>query len=590
MKPYIAIVLTFLLVWGTSSAVLSQNESSSSVWKSDAIALYKGDLLLANKATCDLVKISKSGELLAKLQFDDPLSGVVVVGDKAYVTTTKEQGRLHRVDIPSMSLEASVATAMGARSPIVDAQGEYIYVSNQFKGTVSKVSLKDMKVVLEGEAIREPASSVLSKDGKYLFVNNFLPLQPATQDYVGSDVSIFDTKTMQQIKSVKLDNGSNALRGIALSPDGKYVLVSHNLGRFQVPTSQLQQGWMNTSAMSVIDVETLEFVASVLLDEPERGAAGIHGIQCNDENIIISHSGTHDISVIPYVDFAAKLEAYPQKVNLSYDLYFMYGMRTRVDLVGNGPRNFILDGDIAYLPTYFSDTLNIYNVATQENKVVAYNPTRVETREDLGEKYFNDATYCFQNWQSCNGCHPGDARTDGMNWDLMNDGIGNAKNCKSLLVSHVTAPSMISGIRESAELAVRMGYKLIQFTDIPEEKLECVDEYLIALKPLPSPYLVDGELSEKAKAGKVVYDRLDCGSCHSGEYYTDYKMHRIGEDIEFERGWDTPTLVEVWRTAPYLFDGRATTMREVFEVHRHGVEEKLSDKDLDALSEYVLSL
>ena len=32
-----------------------------------------------------------------------------------------------------------------------------------------------------------------------------------------------------------------------------------------------------------------------------------------------------------------------------------------------------------------------------------------------GERYFNDAEYCFQNWQSCNGCHPGDGRTDGMN-------------------------------------------------------------------------------------------------------------------------------------------------------------------------------
>lgn len=51
-------------------------------------------------------------------------------------------------------------------------------------------------------------------------------------------------------------------------------------------------------------------------------------------------------------------------------------------------------------------------------------------------------------------------------------------------------------------------------------------------------------------------------------------MHRIGEDIEFEKGWDTPTLREVWRTAPYLFDGRAATMEEVFEIHKHGIDKK----------------
>lgn len=41
-----------------------------------------------------------------------------------------------------------------------------------------------------------------------------------------------------------------------------------------MPTTQLQQGWMNTNAMSVVDVASLEFKGAVLLDEPERGAAG----------------------------------------------------------------------------------------------------------------------------------------------------------------------------------------------------------------------------------------------------------------------------------------------------------------------------
>ena len=63
--------------------------------------------------------------------------------------------------------------------------------------------------------------------------------------------------------------------------------------------------------------------------------------------------------------------------------------------------------------------------------------------------------------------------------------------------------------------------------------------------------------------------------CHSGPYYTDMKMHRIGEDVEFENGWDTPTLREVWRTAPYLFDGRAATMKDVFTVHKHGIDKKV---------------
>jgi cytochrome c peroxidase len=286
-----------------------------------------------------------------------------------------------------------------------------------------------------------------------------------------------------------------------------------------------------------------------------------------------------------------KFLAYPYKGQLDYDLRFLYGLRQRLPIEGNGPRGIFLSENKLYIPTYFADVLNMIDISSNELTTVALNPNRKETKAQLGEKFFNDAMKCFQNWQSCNGCHPGDARTDGLNWDLMNDGIGNPKNCKSLLYSHVTPPSMISGIRESAELAVRMGFRLIQFYDIDEESASYVDDYLKSLRPVPSPYLVNSQLSKKADTGRKVFERLNCGKCHSGPYFTDMKMHRIGENIEFEKGWDTPTLIEVWRTAPYLFNGGAATMEEVFTKFKHGIgNKKVSSKEIEAIIEYVNSL
>jgi cytochrome c2 len=423
-----------------------------------------------------------------------------------------------------------------------------------------------------------------------LFVTNFLPLQRADLDYVAASVSVIEMDGFTKVKDIQLANGSNAVRGICITPDGKYIYVSHNLGRFTVPTSQLQQGWMNTSAFSVIDVEKQAFLGAIIVDEPERGAAGIWSIACNEETVYISHSGTHDVSVIDHKAMLEKFLNYPNKAALDYDLNFLYGLRERITLEGNGPREIVLSKDKLYVPTYFADVLNILDVETNELTAVALNPDREEKDIHKGERYFNDASRCFQNWQSCNGCHPGGARSDGMNWDLMNDGVGNSKNCKSLLYSHPTPPSMISGIRETAEWAVRAGFRFIQFFEVSEEDAVCVDAYLKSLEAVPSPYLVNGELSEKAKEGKKVFEKLKCGECHSGVYYTDLKMHRIGEDIEFEKGWDTPTLREVWRTAPYLFDGRAATMEEVFSVHKHGIEKKVSQKEIEALTEYVNSL
>ncbi|MGL5690678.1 MAG: YVTN family beta-propeller repeat-containing protein, partial [Bacteroidales bacterium] len=119
---------------------------------------------------------------------------------------------------------------------------------------------------------------------------------------------------------------------------------------------------------------------------------------------------------------------------------------------------------------------------------------------------------------------------------------------------------------------------------------ECVDEYLKQLRPVPSPYLADGKLTPKAEKGRKVFDKFECAECHSGPYFTNGKMYRSGDDVEFENGWDTPTLIEVWRTAPYLFDGRAAELKDVFKIHKHGIKAKITDKEIDELTEYVNSL
>ena len=121
-----------------------------------------------------------------------------------------------------------------------------------------------------------------------------------------------------------------------------------------------------------------------------------------------------------------------------------------------------------------------------------------------GEMLFHDADLCFQHWQSCASCHP-DARTDGLNWDLLNDGLGNPKNNKSMLLAHKTPPSMWEGVRPNAEDAVRSGIRSIQFSVRPEEDAVAIDEYLKLLTPVPSPHLVGGKLSASAQRGKALF-------------------------------------------------------------------------------------
>ncbi|RHU23716.1 MULTISPECIES: YncE family protein [Parabacteroides] len=590
MKAKKYILKTSLMACFVSCCVSLASADNPPFFTTDIKLNNKGEMFLTEKGVKRVDIFSPDGKLLHSYPMDEIPTGILVDGDKAYVTTFEETGKLQILLLESGRIEAAIPTGSGACHPMFGPDKKAIYVCNQFDNSVSEVDPVNHKVLRKVKVLREPKSAVFSKDGKYMYVTNFLPAQRADLDYVAACVSVIEMDGFTKVKDIKLANGSNALRGICITPDGKYVYVSHNLGRFAVPTSQLQQGWMNTSAFSIIDTEKQEFVGAVVVDEPERGAAGIWSIDCDNDHIYISHSGTHEVSVIDHPALREKFEAYPNKAVLDYDLNFLYGIRERIPLQGNGPRSMVLTDGKLIIPTYFADVLNVMDINTREITATELNPGRTESDINKGEKYFNDASHCFQNWQSCNGCHPGDARTDGMNWDLMNDGVGNSKNCKSMLFSHVTPPNMISGIRAHAEIAVRAGYNFIQFFDISEEDAVCVDEYLKALRPVPSPLLVNGELSDLAKEGRKVFEKLKCGECHSGPYYTDMKYHRIGEDVEFEKGWDTPTLREVWRTAPYLFDGRAATMEEVFEVHKHGIDKKVSKKDIEALVEYVNSL
>jgi cytochrome c peroxidase len=177
---------------------------------------------------------------------------------------------------------------------------------------------------------------------------------------------------------------------------------------------------------------------------------------------------------------------------------------------------------------------------------------------------------------------------------LLNDGKGNPKNTKSLLLAHRTPPAMASGVHPTAEAAVRSGIKHILMSERPEADAAAIDAWLRSLAPLPSPFLVRGRLSPAAERGQRLFqsDRVACAKCHPAPLYTDLKAHDVGSRGESDErsAFDTPTLVEVWRTSPYLHDGRYTTIEQLLTEGKHGLSRKLRADELADLVQFVLSL
>ena len=543
-----------------------------------------------------------------------PVSGATLSTDetKLYVTAAGPAGQLCVVDIKSAKITTKIPVGHTPMYPVVSPDGKKVYVCNRFGrqssgksiGTISVVDLvagKEIKTVI---VPREPTALDISNDGSTLFVANHLPATASDKDYAAAEVTILDMAGKAKPVQIKLPNGAMALRGLKISPDGKLAAVTHMLARFHLPTTQLERGWMNTNAITLIDVAEKAVVNTILLDDVDHGAANPWAIawSANSETLCISHAGTHEISVIDMPALQAKLDkavAEKKDKEVQNDLSFLVGLRRRLKLVGKGPRCMTIIGTKAYVGEYFTDSLSVLDIAPDSRpvaKAIALGPKQEMTIVRKGELFFNDAELCFQMWQCCATCHP-DARSDGLNWDLMNDGMGNPKSSKSMLLAHRTPPSMITGIRAKAEVAVRAGIRFIQFAVRPEEDAKAIDEYLKSLTIIPSPFLVNGELSESAKRGKVVFEgKGGCAACHSGKLFTDLEKYDVGtgKDSEAKKEFDTPTLIEAWRTAPYLYDGRAVSIMDLLQPEYnpkdlHGKTTKLTEKERADLAEYVLS-
>jgi len=583
----------------------------------DGSALY-----VAFEATGEvLVLDAVTKKIAARIPVSRSPSGLALSADGArlYVTCAGPESTVCVVDTTKRKVISRLRAGYQAQSPVLSPDERTLYVCNRFNNDVSVIDLAKEKEIRRIAVPREPFAAAVTPDGKRLLVANHVHAGRSDGDVVASSVSVIDTATGKVMKEITLPNGSTLLRDIRISPDGRYAVVAHTLGRFHLPTTQIERGWINSNAGSIIDLAELKLLNTVLLDNIDRGAATPWAVAWSRDGkqLLITHAGTHVLSIIDFPALIAKLAKVPvilepakpvdhtsasrTAAEVPNDLSFLVGVRQRVKLSGRGPRSVAIAGNRAWVANYFSDTVDVVDLTSESPLVetIPLGPAPQMTSARLGELYFNDATLCFQGWQSCSSCHSHDARVDGLNWDNLNDGIGNPKNAKSLLLAFSTPPSMWLGVRSNAHAAVRAGIRNSLFTVQPPEVAEAIDDYFKSLKPMTSPRLMKGKLSPSAERGKKLFfsDTVGCSDCHRGPLYTDQKFHNVGTIGKFDQStnrFDTPTLIEVWRSGPYLHDGRAATMRGVLTTFNrddeHGSTTKLTPRQIDDLAEYVLSL
>jgi cytochrome c peroxidase len=259
------------------------------------------------------------------------------------------------------------------------------------------------------------------------------------------------------------------------------------------------------------------------------------------------------------------------------------------------------DNKTVYVANYLADC--VQKIDIESRKIVLTIPLSQSRRPSLarrGMEIFYDGRRSLDQWYSCHSCHyNGGVNSKAM--DTLND--GSALTMKTVLplqnLSH-TSPWTWHGWQKDLHNALNKSFtETMQGPAISQDDRQAVLAFLETLKPPPNPFrAADGSLTDSARRGKAVFEsgKAGCAECHSGPYFTDGEIHDVGLGSSEDRykGFNTPSLLSVYRKARLLHDGRAKSLRAVL-TGAHAPEDvageaSLATQELADLIEYLKSL
>ncbi len=210
---------------------------------------------------------------------------------------------------------------------------------------------------------------------------------------------------------------------------------------------------------------------------------------------------------------------------------------------------------------------------------------------DRGRRLFYSATSTHMSAPgsgvSCATCHL-DGRNDGLTWPLSN-GPRQTMNLSSGVVNETAPFTWTNGMATVADEAMETSQTRMGGDDITDDDVADIQTYVGTLR---TPDVTETGLDASAiSRGEVLFNREDlaCGSCHPAPLFTDNLSH----DLYGLAGVNTPTLLGIGATAPYLHDGSAPSLMAVLETSRSGRmgdASGLTDAEMEDLEAYLRSL
>src|SRR5579862_3891247 len=553
-----------------------------------------------------------SGQVSHKIPVGHVPRGIALSPDgRGLYVTNAWSDTVSVIDSASSEVVQTLPTGFEPAGVVVDAKGDFLYVANRLSSDVSVIDLKsgvEIKRLLAG---RGASYLTLSTDGK-IYGTHIYPNPGAFRTQPTSEITVVDTASQTVVERKQLHNVAGIFH-VAFSSDGKLGVIAQLRPKNLIPLAHVEHGWAFGDSLTLFG-EDVGGTVQIPLDELDRYYALPWGVAIapDKSKIFLTTAGSQSVTVIDVSRLlkSVRTRRQPFVNDLSASADYVLA---RIP-VGHNPRGVLLslDGKRLYVANRLDDDIAI--IDTANNKVVSKidlgGPKKVDALR-RGERLFYTADFAFQGQFGCSNCHL-DATIDGLQWDLEPDGFGkDIVDNRSLENLAGTEPFKWNG--GNPDMPTECGPRTEKFffrsQSFNQQQLTDLVTFVYSLPYRPNRYrLANGELTPAQERGKAIFERTkskngkpipeanQCGTCHSGPKYTNQQQIDVGTGKVTDRSpvIDVPQLSNVAYSAPYLHDGSARSLEEIWTVFnpkdRHGVTNDLTKDELNDLIEYLKTL
>jgi cytochrome c peroxidase len=284
----------------------------------------------------------------------------------------------------------------------------------------------------------------------------------------------------------------------------------------------------------------------------------------------------------------------------------------------HSPRGLLIaaDGRTAYTANSLDDSLSVIDLARMQavDRIDLGGPKEM-TKARYGERLFHIAKITFRRQFSCHSCHP-DGHVDGLTYDIEEDGPGGGigkdpVDNRTLRGIIDTAPFKWSGMNPtlSRQCGPRLSAFFTRLQPFTPDELAALDYYISTIPRPPNRFRpVGAPLTDTQRRGRAMFERTRtndgrvipkqqrCATCHFPPLFTDRMMHDVGTQspLDSHSKFDTPHLNNIFDSAPYLHNGIAETLEEIWTRYNpydtHGVTNDMTKDQLNDLIEYLKTL